>query len=121
MMENKFANQVAKMFLGAIVGRTTDIIVETVPTALNGVKIKFMDGDYLNISYNEEEGEVYLSYHSSKIIRYGRSSLVLPEKLFGYYEIRGDEESGIQAVDQWLGEDLAYSVYNRLKWTTLKG
>ena len=28
-------------------------------------------------------------------------------------------EEGIKAIDHELGEDLAYSIYNRLKWTTL--
>ena len=118
-MENKFACNVVEMFLGAIVSKTTDIIVETTPSMLEDVAIKFMDGDYLYINYREEEGEFYISYQSRKSGKYKCSRLVIPEKMFGYFEVQGDVEHGIKAIDHWLGEDLAYSIYNRLKWTTL--
>ena len=118
-MENKFACNVAEMFLGAIVSKTNDIIEEVKPSFIEDLTIKLVGGDYLYIKYHEHEGDFYISYHSSQRTQYGCSHITVSETLFGYYTVRGGEEEGIKAIDHELGEDLAYSIYNRLKWTTL--
>lgn len=122
MMENKFAQNVVKLFIKAIVGDTQLIISDIEPGHKEDVRINFVSGDFLHIQYVEDEGEFHLAYRPNPEVfgEFRTSRLTLPEEFFGYINVAGDQESKMQLVGEGtpLAKELALGVFNRLKWTS---